>query len=224
MGRNQFDITDEDMRSSRADFDRRLSLSPEDRKKEDEARAKIGEPFRIQMEAAKKERGRKKKEEREAAARKKAQEDEEARECFTRMRAILAKDGVVHSVPADDWPAIDPHFSMSHSEYLRSPLWRRIRRRVMKRDSSQCQLCLRRADVVHHISYEYQVIVGKRDDDLVSLCNACHEALEFDSDGRHRSVEEKLAVFSERKTQAQREMPAQQQVAVGRPRLRRGRP
>ncbi|MDR7334307.1 hypothetical protein [Roseateles asaccharophilus] len=88
-------------------------------------------------------------------------------------------------------------FSESYPAYLQSPEWGEIRRRVLKRDGSLCRLCLAKAQCVHHISYDEPVIIGERDEDLISLCDACHASIEFDGT-RQRSVEEKLIVLRER--------------------------
>ena len=101
-----------------------------------------------------------------------------------------------NSLGFPNWKPIDPHFSMSHFEYLESPLWRKIRRRVIKRDGGVCALCPAKATEVHHHSYEYEVIIGQNDRDLIALCSACHKSVEFTPEGTHRTVEEKWQYFS----------------------------
>lgn len=61
-----------------------------------------------------------------------------------------------------------------------SPRWRRKRERIFRRDGYMCQRCRRygrqrQAVVVHHIKHadEYPELVWD-DDNLVSLCAACH--------------------------------------------------
>src|SRR6185437_2821430 len=54
--------------------------------------------------------------------------------------------------PPDDYP-----------QYLRSPLWRRISRGIMKRDGGLCVRCGATATAVHHRRYTPEVLAG--DDD-----------------------------------------------------------
>jgi len=82
-----------------------------------------------------------------------------------------------------------------YEEYLASDLWQTIRGRVLARDGSECQICHVPATVVHHKSYDQTVIAGYRDDLLVSLCRACHQAIEFDADGRKRTLVEANATL-----------------------------
>jgi hypothetical protein len=37
---------------------------------------------------------------------------------------------------------------------------------------------------MHHISYEVDVLYGKNLERLASLCESCHERIEFDEDGK----------------------------------------
>jgi hypothetical protein len=64
-------------------------------------------------------------------------------------------------------------YSESYAAYLASPEWKKIRARVLKRDGKRCQHCSAKAQCVHHISYDEPVIIGERDEDLISLCNSC---------------------------------------------------
>lgn len=61
------------------------------------------------------------------------------------------------------------------TEYLNSPLWRKIKRRVLTRDKKKCVFCEGPAQTVHHRSYDRDVLEGKADQMLVSLCDACHD-------------------------------------------------
>jgi len=65
-------------------------------------------------------------------------------------------------------------------DYLSGDLWKGIRGRVLERDGGRCVACGKPAQVVHHKSYDKDVLAGYRDDLLVSLCNPCHSAIEFD--------------------------------------------
>jgi len=83
-------------------------------------------------------------------------------------------------------------------EYLPSKLWHKIRRRVLKRDEKTCVFCRGHADVVHHRSYERDVLEGKADHMLVSLCRACHDYIHIDDVGRRRTMEESDLILLEK--------------------------
>jgi hypothetical protein len=76
------------------------------------------------------------------------------------------------------------------TEYLKSTLWRKIKERILARDKKQCVYCGGVAEVVHHRSYSREVLEGNADLMLVSLCNACHDFIHFDSSGQGRAPEE----------------------------------
>jgi hypothetical protein len=63
----------------------------------------------------------------------------------------------------------------SYDAYLRSPEWSAIRDRILALDNHRCRVCGGTATAVHHRTYEdYRT---PRDEDLVSLCRGCHEAV-----------------------------------------------
>ena len=64
-----------------------------------------------------------------------------------------------------------------YESYLYSPLWQKIRRRVLKRDGSICTRCGDRATQVHHLEYTEAVLKGDDDSQLVSVCKPCREKL-----------------------------------------------
>lgn len=71
---------------------------------------------------------------------------------------------------------------------------RRARRRSFEekqrayRDEKTCRRCGESATVVHHKSYAYDVMLGYRDEALVSLCGPCHRFIEFDN-GRKTTLD-----------------------------------
>lgn len=73
----------------------------------------------------------------------------------------------------------------SYSEYLKSPKWAGIRARIWKRDSYKCQCCFAKADCVHHRKYSKQTLAGQASclHFLISLCNSCHQHIEFNDKG-----------------------------------------
>jgi hypothetical protein len=84
-----------------------------------------------------------------------------------------------------------PDLPQDYRDYLASPLWRRIRRRVLKRDGKRCARCGGEAVVVHHRSYAPRVLDGLADEWLASLCEGCHHIVEFDDFGRRRTDQER---------------------------------
>ena len=83
----------------------------------------------------------------------------------------------------------------TYRNYLQSALWFKIRERVLKRDDHVCLWCGKRAQVVHHRCYTKDVIEGRDDDQLVSLCHSCHAQVEFTREGTQRGIREKDAVL-----------------------------
>jgi len=83
-------------------------------------------------------------------------------------------------------------------EYLYSKLWLKIRKRILKRDNQICAFCEGSANIVHHRSYERDVLEGKADQMLVSLCSVCHEYIHFDNKGLRRSLEESDQILLEK--------------------------
>ena len=64
----------------------------------------------------------------------------------------------------------------SYEEYLRSGVWRWIRKQVMRRARGLCQSCkINKAVEVHHTSYSVRVLLGIRMQALVAVCSMCHE-------------------------------------------------
>lgn len=64
---------------------------------------------------------------------------------------------------------------VGYSEYLQSPLWKRKREHVLRRDRNLCQRCLEKeATEVHHLTYEHWG--NELTSELISLCHDCHES------------------------------------------------
>lgn len=86
--------------------------------------------------------------------------------------------------------------------YLQSPLWKIIRSRKLSKNPN-CELCGELANQVHHTEYTDDVLDGRDDSKLVSICGPCHKMIEFDIDGNKQTVDQKkkstnLIQFSER--------------------------
>jgi hypothetical protein len=66
----------------------------------------------------------------------------------------------------------------SYREYIASDDWKKISRE--KREKVPlCERCGKKASQVHHTSYSFQVLLGIDTSGLVSLCDRCHEEIEF---------------------------------------------
>lgn len=60
-----------------------------------------------------------------------------------------------------------------YNGYLNSPQWTARRMAVLERDGNKCRGCRAPASQVHHLSYQF---VGREPlEDLVAVCDRCHE-------------------------------------------------
>lgn len=107
---------------------------------------------------------------------------------------LKRKDGSVVSTPtAFDLPSKTTYRQQledvlrrlgfeTYEDYLSSPLWHKIRHRVMLRDEFACQspwhnkLSFKLPKLeVHHKIYDYDTMSGNILNGLVTICRACHE-------------------------------------------------
>ncbi len=100
--------------------------------------------------------------------------------------------------------------------YLNSRQWKIIRRRVLERDSYSCTCCGKRAESVHHRSYDREVLNGQRDSDLVSMCGTCHKEIEFTINERGKRVKNCLRIANEKLDAAIARRTARSSKAVSR--------
>lgn len=63
--------------------------------------------------------------------------------------------------------------SMPYSAYLVSPEWRQVRWYALTAAAFRCRLCARRAEHVHHATYDRRG--AELPEDVVALCADCHE-------------------------------------------------
>lgn len=64
----------------------------------------------------------------------------------------------------------------NYGKYIRSKAWRRKANERLEMDGHTCQVCGRKAEEVHHLTYDR---FGHEDmNDLVSLCRKCHRKAE----------------------------------------------
>lgn len=69
------------------------------------------------------------------------------------------------------------HFQMlTYSEYLQTKHWKSLRSVALKRFDYQCARCGSAKNLqVHHVNYENMGLPGSELEDLIVLCNKCHE-------------------------------------------------
>ena len=62
----------------------------------------------------------------------------------------------------------------SYQQYLGSPQWKKIRKRILKRANYKCEICkIMKAYQVHH--KHYKNIFNEKDKDLIAICGTCHQ-------------------------------------------------
>ena len=76
-----------------------------------------------------------------------------------------------------------------YQDYLKSDDWKRIRDKKLAHHRD-CKLCRGPSQVVHHVDYRYDTLLGLCPLMLVPLCHRCHERIEVCPDGRKRSLDE----------------------------------
>lgn len=74
----------------------------------------------------------------------------------------------------------------NYESYRLTPLWRKIRRRVLKRDGGTCLRCGGRATQAHHRRYTDAALQGEDDSVIVSLCRPCHYTVHFEAPRKPR--------------------------------------
>jgi hypothetical protein len=117
----------------------------------------------------------------------------------------MSADRRAGRVPEDRDSILSRMGYSSYDAYRNSPLWRKIRKRILQRDGKLCIRCGDPATEVHHRNYMEPVLCGDDDVSLVSLCRGCHETVERDKEGRWRSETEKHEVLYEEHVRRDRE-------------------
>ncbi len=84
----------------------------------------------------------------------------------------------------------------TYQHYLQSKLWARLRSSAFMLARGKCKLCGSRPDVIHHVSYSRDTLLGNEMDNLAAVCRACHKKVEFADDGSKRSLADAQAVFN----------------------------
>lgn len=76
-------------------------------------------------------------------------------------------------------------------EFYQSEKWKRKRKRILRRDKYECQMCkrygiIREAVTVHHIQeLEDRPDLALTNSNLISVCQACHNKLHPGKGGAH---------------------------------------
>jgi hypothetical protein len=84
----------------------------------------------------------------------------------------------------------------SYYSYLKSDLWKSIRKTVLDRDGYQCTCCGKQAECVHHVRYDSDTLSGRTIKWLKSLCNKCHKKIECTKKGKKLSYNESLSRYN----------------------------
>ncbi|MDD2870634.1 MAG: DKNYY domain-containing protein [Candidatus Gracilibacteria bacterium] len=76
----------------------------------------------------------------------------------------------------------------NYKEYLESFAWKAIKKMKLE-EQPECECCSEKATTVHHLSYERRGM--ERDDDIVSICERCHNECHY-VDGYQIKNDEKI--------------------------------
>lgn len=78
-----------------------------------------------------------------------------------------------------------------YKQYLRSALWKGIRKRVLERDNGICYGCFRLEHhtvvQVHHGKYTISNLTGQSLEHLFTICGRCHKWIEVTKNGYKRT-------------------------------------
>ena len=84
-----------------------------------------------------------------------------------------------------------PHRDAWYFKYLQRKLWKaKIKPPILERDNHCCRRCGGHAYTVHHRSYDYDVISGEDAEQLVAICEGCHNFIHYDDFAVKRSSAE----------------------------------
>lgn len=76
-----------------------------------------------------------------------------------------------------------------YKEYLNSPQWAKIRNKVLQRDDFKCSICgSYRGLQVHHLNYNHFKNEENYLEDLMTVCNECHEKIENQKKEQDRRI------------------------------------
>lgn len=61
-----------------------------------------------------------------------------------------------------------------YTKYLKSEKWAEIKKRLFKKRGKKCEKC-GKINILHIHHLTYRNIFNEKDEDLIILCNLCHE-------------------------------------------------
>lgn len=68
----------------------------------------------------------------------------------------------------------------SYAKYLKSLLWRSIKKRVLRYRGLVCVRCAEEGNQIHHVDYDTDTLLGNRLGGMVVVCRECHEWIEHE--------------------------------------------
>jgi 5-methylcytosine-specific restriction endonuclease McrA len=74
----------------------------------------------------------------------------------------------------------------AYREYLRSDVWKRLRREALERDGRRCRLCNAAGNLQVHHRYYPETLGTETCDALTTLCRRCHEEVAHHADKGYR--------------------------------------
>jgi hypothetical protein len=81
-----------------------------------------------------------------------------------------------------------------YKNYRESEDWIKIRTRILN-SNPKCILCSKSSQVVHHVKYHPDVLLGLRDEVLAPLCHKCHEIIEFTDKNKNSLGQANVKLF-----------------------------
>jgi hypothetical protein len=68
----------------------------------------------------------------------------------------------------------------TYTDYLRSDLWKAIRKQVYAEKGRDCSIegCIRKAHDIHHTDYKLKTMKGDNRKSLHPVCTGCHDKIE----------------------------------------------
>ncbi len=101
----------------------------------------------------------------------------ETSEPYLLLGGLLIGALVLRTVFAVVWQHRLSARQKAYREYMRSEVWRCLRREAVERDGKRCRLCNAGGALQVHHRYYPEVLGTETVDALTTLCGACHEVV-----------------------------------------------
>ena len=75
----------------------------------------------------------------------------------------------------------------SYRSYLKSPLYKGIRKQVFGKYHGKCAICVKKASECHHRRYLRSDLTGSNLNFIIPVCHECHTKIELYPTGKKRS-------------------------------------